>query len=107
MMKFYINSLVIFSLLLAGCSIYIPVKGISNDGTKWDGYFTASEFQIFGGGVICYGKPNLGLGKVNTHNFKCDDGRTGEAITTRTHSGGGKGKVIFSDGKSAEITYGN
>ena len=99
-----------FTLLLAtsACAtVSIPVKGIASNGSAWSGYFTLDEFQLSGDGVICSEKPTMGWGKVNTHSFSCDDGRTGTATTTRTSMSGGTGEVTFSDGSTAKLTYGS
>lgn len=95
-------------LALSACSsVSLPVRGMSSDGTTWTGYFTLNEFQISADGVICAGKPSMGWGKVNTHRFVCNDGRTGTATTTRTSMSGGTGSVNFSDGTTASLNYGN
>lgn len=94
-------------LTISACTtVSIPIKGISSDGGSWTGYFTTKEFQISSGTTICTGKPKLGWGKTNTHEFTCDDGRSGTATTTRTSMRGGVGEVLFSDGSSAQLTYG-
>lgn len=93
---------------LSGCaSVSIPASGVSSDGVKWAGYFDFKQFNISSQDTICSGKPSMGMGKVNTHNFTCDNGRSGQVITTRTSMTGGIGEIRFDNGVTGTIKYGN
>ena len=92
---------------LGACaSVSIPAAGVASDGVKLSGYFDISEFVLSGGNVICRGKPTMGLGKVNTHNFTCDNGQSGSVTTTRTSMTGGVAKATWDNGVTGDFTYG-
>ena len=93
---------------LAGCaSVSIPASGVSSDGAKWSGYFDMKQFTLSSKDTVCSGKPSMGFGKVNTHSFTCDNGLTGQATTTRTSMTGGVGEIVFDNGVTGTLTYGN
>lgn len=95
------------ALLGACASVSIPAAGVASDGVQWSGYFDLSEFVLSGGNVICRGEPTMGLEKVNTHYFTCDNGRSGSVITTRTSMTGGVAEVTWDNGVTGNFTYGN
>lgn len=88
-------------------SVSIPVTGASNDGKAWTGYFTTKEFVLSDGTVNCSGIPPMGAAKQQEASFTCDDGRTGVAITNRTHLTGGTVDATFSDGSTGKFSYGS
>ena len=104
-MKYIIVFLITVSLS-ACASVSIPTAGVTSDGIKWSGYFDFSEFVFSGGTVICKGKPTMGLGKVNTHYFTCDNGNSGSVVTTRQSMTGGMAKLTFDDGITGNFMYG-
>ena len=93
---------------LAGCaSVSIPASGVSSDGAKWSGYFDFKQFTFSSADTVCSGKPSMGTGKVNTHYFICDNGVSGQVITTRTSMTGGVGDIKFDNGVTGTLKYGN
>jgi hypothetical protein len=95
-------------LSLVGCAaISIPASGVTSDGVEWAGHFDTSQFTFASEDTICTGKPSMGMGRVNTHQFKCDDGRSGQVTTRRTSMTGGVGEIVFNDGLTGTLTYGN
>lgn len=99
---------VIILFALASCGqVSIPASGMTSDGSQWTGYFTLSEFQIAGNGVICTGTPPMGMETVQTASFTCDDGRTGTITTNRTSMRGGTIAAQFSDGTTGSFAYGS
>lgn len=106
------SSLVVISLVLSGCSLTLPVKGVVQDSTetftgKATGYLDGSgNLEIISNkGATCTGNFVYVTRRNGEGVFNCDDGRSGpfEFVSTGTR-GTGHGNL---GGKTFTFTFGS
>ena len=100
------------SICAAGCSTTSPVAVIDQHGSILRGTSTAAisggSFEVSGGGVRCAGNYNaFDTSPTITTTALCSDGRRGIVTVNRNKSGGGSGRVRFSDGTEADFLFGD
>lgn len=108
-------SVAAISLLLSGCgTTSVPVTGVASHGERYKGVATgtvnSSRFTMTGStGLRCGGNysrftagPSLAIA------FRCSNGTTGQIDLIRGDDMlSGAGEARFSDGTSAQMTFGN
>lgn len=98
--------------MVAGCSITVPVAGISDKGQILRGTATASasggSFQATDGKLTCAGSyDSMDSSSTISMPVHCNDGRKGLVIATRDASGvSGSGRVRLSDGSDTDFIFG-
>jgi hypothetical protein len=106
MKKFSKISLLLCAGLVAGCSVKVPVKGLSSINEDWVGQFERKYFEMSNGSTTCTGKPENSWSDFTIRiPFECDDGRTGVLKENKAVSG--KVTATFSDGTSGVFSMGH
>jgi hypothetical protein len=99
------------AVIVAGCSVTVPVAVIGQNGQILRGENTASlsggTFSVTDGHLTCSGSYNaLNEAPTITMPVLCSDGRTGIVTATRDSPTSGGGKVRLSDGTVADFIFG-